>query len=141
MILPNPLKWLEEIITQHTNYPERFASLSDMRLWIAWAIQNHFVVMNDPPTYVIIARPVSWELRDITPKGEELWAVDHNGDALWMDFLWAPGQWKTVVAFLNASGKRWGGWEHRVTGKVHIVDIHKLIKAKVVPTTAMPLQC
>ena len=127
MILPPALKWLEEKITQHSNYPERFESIGALHTWIAWAIENHFVVMNHPPTYVIIARPGSLDILDTCPKGEELWIFDHTGDSLWMDFLWAPGQWETVVAFLNASGKRWGGWEHRVTGKVHIVEIPKLI--------------
>ena len=57
-----------------------------------------------------------------------MFAFDHTGDVLWMDFLWAPGQWNRVSEFLEHSGKRWGGWEHRVTGKVHIVEIARLIR-------------
>src|SRR5580692_4875142 len=127
MILPLHLNWLLDKITQHSNYPERFGNDDNLKLWIIWAFHNHFVVMNYPPTYGIIARPVSWNLYDTTPKGEELWAFDHNGDALWMDFLWAPGQWGTVKHFLKISGKKWGGWEHRITGKTHIVEISRLI--------------
>ena len=118
------------MIRQHSRIRESFTTERDYYTWIGWAVSSHFVVVNDPPTYVIIARPVSRDIWDTCPKGEELWAVDHNGDALWMDFLWAPGQWETVVTFLNASGKRWGGWEHRVTGKTHIVEIHKLIRKR-----------
>ena len=57
-----------------------------------------------------------------------MFAFDHTGDVLWMDFLWAPGQWDRVSEFLKHSGKRWGGWEHRITGKVHIVEIPKLLR-------------
>jgi hypothetical protein len=127
MVLPDHINWLLDKISQNSNYRERFGNDDNLKLWIMWAVRNNFVVMNSPPTYGIIARPVSWKLYETTPKGEELWAFDLNGDALWMDFLWAPGQWGTVKEFLKISGKHWGGWEHRTTGKVHIVDIRKLI--------------
>ena len=110
----------------------------DYYTWIGWAITSHFVVLNDPPTYVIIARPVSREIWETCPKGQELFAIDLNGDSLWMDFLWAPGQWNRVTEFLQHSGKRWGGWEHRTTGKVHIVDIHKLTKYRAVVPNTVP---
>jgi hypothetical protein len=133
MDLPNHLNWLFDKILQHSNYSERFGDNDNVKLWILWAVRNNFVVMNDPPTYGIIARPVSFNLYNVTPKGEELWAFDHTGDALWMDFLWAPGQWSIVQEFLRVSGKRWGGWEHRTTGKMHIVDIHKLVTRSIQP--------
>ena len=128
MILHTPIKWVDKMIREHSHIPESFDTEMDYYTWLGWAITSHFVVVNDPPTYVIIARPVSWDLLGAIPKGEELWAIDRNGDALWMDFLWAPGQWDRVSEFLEHSGKRWGGWEHRVTGKVHIVEIARLIR-------------
>lgn len=113
-----------------------------MQTWLWWATIKHFVVLNGnsdiTPTYAIVARPVSWDLVYTTPKGEELFAFDHSGNALWMDFLWAPGQWNVVRDFLIRSGKIWGGWEHRVTGKVHIVEIKKLLMS---PPLAIPRQC
>jgi hypothetical protein len=127
MIFPVHLNWLLDKVSQHSNYPERFGNDNNLKIWLLWAARNNFVVMNDPPTYGLIARPVSRELYEYTAKGEELWAFDLNGDSLWMDFLWAPRQWPVVKEFLKISGKRWGGWEHRTTGKVHIVEIEKLV--------------
>ena len=135
MILTTPIKWVDQMIRKHSRITDSFETEMAYYTWLGWAITSHYVVTNDPPTYVIIARPVSWEIWETCPKGEELWVVDHNGDALWMDFLWAPSQWDRVTEFLEHSGKRWGGWEHRTTGKVHIVDIHKLTKKRLVPST------
>jgi hypothetical protein len=130
MKLIHPLTWLDRAIKDNSRIREAFTSEEDYRSWLWWAAFHRFIVINDPPTYAIIARPVSWELYEsgTVKKGEELFAVDYSGDALWMDFLYAPDQWDVVVQFLKLSRKRWGGWEHRTTGKTHIVDIYELVK-------------
>jgi hypothetical protein len=121
----HPLDWLCEQIEQHTEFPKRISW--NFRLWVWWAHDHNFVVVNDEQTWGCIARPVSEDCYRDTPIAKQLYCYDRNGDSLWMDFLWAPGQWPKVREFLIASGKRWGGWEHRVTGKPHIIDIHKLV--------------
>ena len=85
----------------------------------------------DPPTMGLIARPVT---RDMVlnvrqyPQDQLLYIYDHRGDVLWMDFLWAPGQYETVMEFLRLTGKKLGGWEHRATQRPHIVQIESLLK-------------
>jgi hypothetical protein len=127
--LIHPLDWLDSTIRQTSKIRESFRSEEDYRIWIWWALNKRFLRM-EAPNWAIIARPVSWELWEsgTVKKGEELFAVDYKGDALWMDFLYAPHGWDLVVRFLKSTGKRWGGWEHRTTGKVHIVDIYELVK-------------
>jgi len=94
MTLPTPLKWVDRMIREHSQIRGAFETEKDYYTWIGWAVSNHFVVMNDPPTYVIMARPVSFESWVARPVGEDLFVVDHNGDALWMDFLWARANGK-----------------------------------------------
>ena len=70
----------------------------------------------------IIWRPVSvWPDRL-----EDLWSYDEKGANLWCDFLWAPGHWDLVKAWLAQSGFVQGGWQHRTSCKVHIIDIARL---------------
>jgi hypothetical protein len=133
MELPRPLDWLAEKIAQNSQIPQHCVDpftkeAWDYRRWVWWAFCNRFVVMNDPPTYGIIARPVSRDLWNTCPKGQELYVHNHAGDSIWVDFMWAPDQFDRVIEFLKISGKRWGGWEHRTTGKLHIVEISKLIQ-------------
>jgi hypothetical protein len=102
----------------------------DFRWWMLWHVrQGHVHIWPDykNPTGGMIARRINlhqvkrWkEYTDI----ELPYIHDPEGDGVWMDFLWAPGQ-KTIVLDLLASlGVDWGGWQHRKTMAPHI----KLIK-------------
>jgi hypothetical protein len=110
-----------------------FSSLSpdQYREWIGWVIQQGFVYLYpNPPTLGLIARPVSMfqiEHYQRWSPLEQLYVYDHTGDVLWMDFLWAPGQYKELMKILKATGKKWGGWEHRKTQRPHFVEIEKLV--------------
>jgi hypothetical protein len=128
------LPWLSAQIEKHSNIPQGcFDPITkepwDYRLWIYWAAMKGFVFLYpDPPTLGLIARPVSVDLLDDVPKGQELYAYDSGGEGVYMDFLWAPGQIETVIQFLLQTGKTWGAWEHRNTGKVHTIPIASLRK-------------
>jgi hypothetical protein len=142
-LLPNayPLKrfhtvalpWLCDKIEKHSQIPQGcFDPVTkepwDYRLWVMWAVRHGFVYLwPDPPTIGIIARPVSRKCFEECPKGQELYCFDQDGDGLYVDFLWAPSQMNIVAKFLKQTGKRIGGWEHRTTGKMHIIPIHKLL--------------
>jgi hypothetical protein len=98
----------------------------DWHKWIAWAIQNHFVVVNDPPTWGCIARPVSRSLYETVDKSDLLYCFDREGDFLYVDFLWAPHQWHLFREFLISTGKPFAAWEHRETGRMHTIDLVRL---------------
>lgn len=108
----------------------------DFRLWVIWAVQRGFVyVWPDPPTLGLIGRPVSRKLieaysRGEIPEEELLYVHDQNGEGIWIDFLWAPGQWNIVMKFLRATGKEWVGWQHKNTKFAHIRSIKDYSKTR-----------
>lgn len=59
---------------------------------------------------------------------EAPYVFDPDGDGVWMDFLWAPGQKVTVLKILEELGINWGAWEHRRTGSVHIKSVQRLLR-------------
>jgi hypothetical protein len=124
------LAWLVERMAATSNYPDLIEG-GQWHRWIMWALKHNFVLINNPPTWGCIARPISKTLYETRSDTKFLWSFDSSGDWLWMDWLYAPGQWSTVVQFLIASGKRWGAWQHRTTSKVHLVDIKKLINRNI----------
>jgi hypothetical protein len=119
------LAWLLDKVARHSNYPEL---IEDGRWqdWVGWALHHNMIVVNNPPTWGLIARPVSRDLYARTPKEDLLYAFDLKGDSIWVDFLYGPGQWPAFLSWLKSTGKVWGGWQHRETGKVHIVEIARL---------------
>ena len=127
------LPWLCEKILEHSAYPSLHTPDGepfDFRYWVWWSVEHGFVYLwPDPPTLGLIARPVN---RDMVynwhtyPQDQLLYLYDDKGDGLWMDFLWAPGQYNIVMKFLRMTGKKWGGWEHRVTQKPHIRRLDRL---------------
>lgn len=80
----------------------------------------------------IIWRPIPndlwarWEKGDLKDYFGRLYDVDPGGDNLWVDFLWAAGEYRRVVPWLKSTGKQKAGWEHRATGKVHVVRLNRL---------------
>lgn len=96
----------------------------DFRLWMIWAYQHGFVLTYPfPPTFGAIFRPVPKEMidrYDEIPVGDLLYVYDLDGDAIWFDFLWAPRQYNIVYEFLEATGKKWVGWQHKTTQKPHL---------------------
>ena len=54
-----------------------------------------------------------------------LYIHDHEGDGVWMDFLYAPKQKQVGIRVLeHIRGIEWVAWEHRQSKKPHI----KLLK-------------
>jgi hypothetical protein len=110
-----------------------FSSLSGEQYqeWIEWVILHGFAYLYpNPPTLGLIARPVSmYQVEHYMQWSqlELLYLFDPAGEILWMDFLWAPGQYGQLMKFLKATGKKWGGWEHRKTQRPHFVEIEKLV--------------
>jgi hypothetical protein len=103
---------------------------------VVWAIRHKLLnIWHDEegePVAGIIFRPIpnwlwgSWEKGELKDYFHRLYDVDPGGDNLWCDFLWAPGQYGKVIPWLKATGKQKAGWEHRQTGKVHVVRLNRL---------------
>jgi hypothetical protein len=151
LLAPYPLKdlftigipWLCDKIEHHSLYSlleDGHGNKVDYRAWILWALEQRFVwLYPNPPTLGLIAKPISREMVEHweqIPEEEFLCMFDRNGDGLWVDFLWAPGQWLTVMRWLRATGKNWVGWQHRTTFRPHILcinpekDLHHTVDRK-----------
>ena len=121
------LPWLCDKIEQHSNYPEIHTPEGtpwDYRYWVQWALEHGFVyVWPDPPTLGLIGRPVTKDMiynAASYPQDKLLYLYDHKGDGIWVDFLWAPGQYSIVMKFLKMTGKTWVGWQHHTSERPHI---------------------
>ena len=112
--------WANDIMSQFKT-PDEY--LRFIKLWIIWNDQHGFIhLFGESPSGCVIWRPAhafSAQLADLT-------FFEISGESLWVDFLWAPGQWEHVRVWLLESGKRYGGWQRRENFKVHIVDIKRL---------------
>ena len=133
------IPWIKDKIRSHCDFVQLYGE-EKLGQWINWALYHGFLYLwPDPPTLGIIGRPVSRELiynHSQIPEEELLCIFDAAGDGLWVDFLWAPYQWNTVMKFLRLTGKRWVGWQHKNTKMPHIrsisdhVEIHKTVDIK-----------
>lgn len=127
------MPWLADKILHHSRMGEITTPEGvpwDFRLWMIWAARLGFVgLWPDPPTLGFVARPISmvqaerWEEYD---PGELLYVYDMDGELIWFDFLWAPGQYNVIYEFLESTGKKWVGWQHRVTLAPHLKLISRL---------------
>jgi hypothetical protein len=127
------LPWFHDKIAKHST----MASIKDpqgnpwdFQLWVLWAMERGFLYLwPDPPTLGLIGRPVTrgmvlnWASY---PPEDLLYVYDQSGDGIWIDFLWAPGQYNIVMKFLRMTNKRWVGWQHRVTQAPHIQFFHDM---------------
>lgn len=125
----NTLPWVEDKIHLHCVWAkeirDQFSDDAHMdrfvRLWLVWLNRHNFITLIGE-SGVVIARPCatfSLQLSDLT-------FFDLTGECLWVDFLWAPGQWPLVRAWLMTTGKKYGGWQRRDNFTLHTIDIEKL---------------
>lgn len=88
-----------------------------------WCRRKEYITtFGAEPTGCAIARPCRYFSTDL----KDIFFAEEDGDSLWVDFLWAPGQWPAVCDFLLSTGKLYGGWERRENFAVHTIDIKKL---------------
>lgn len=104
--------------------------------WIIWARKHGGLViwMSDgrlsgeagtaflTPAGAMIYRPVP-EFSELI---EDPFVTVPQSDLVWVDFLWAPGQYSFAIPFLKKAGFRRAGWNRRDNSKVHIVDLKRL---------------
>jgi hypothetical protein len=74
------------------------------------------------PVGVIIFRPVQSSAQAI----ENLFVTDPKGNMVHVDFLYAPGKYRTVATFLKSLGFKRMSWERRDNFTVHEMDLEKL---------------
>jgi hypothetical protein len=103
----------------------------DIKLWVLWHARHGFVHVwpwNCPVGGMICRRISIYQLRDwkTYPRAEQSYVFDPDGDGVWMDFLWAPGQKLMVQTILERIGVDWVGWEHKKTRMPHIKSIKQI---------------
>src|SRR6266436_163327 len=124
--------WLIDKIEHHTIFPT-ITDGWDWKLWLTWALRHKFVyVEGNPPCIGLIARPINREMiynRSKYKIEDLLCLFDPCGDGVWVDFLWAPGQYNRAIELFKMTGKKWVAWEHRKTRMPHIRMIETMWKA------------
>jgi len=111
-IVPQKLDWTKNITVM--DHPE-MTSEQWTKEWLTWMWNNHFAyVLKDRSGY-ILWRPVT--LQWIFDAGLDYFQTiqwfDWSGDAVWIDSLWAPGNYSKVLDLLRATKKTFVGWNHK----------------------------
>jgi hypothetical protein len=122
------------------DHPEM--SLEELvKRYLLWAVSCGFLHVfgdaEDNPHSGLIVRPierrrVGWYQEDYYGR---LCDFDQGGDTAWVDFCYAPGHYPLIISFLAATGCKYTCWEHRTTGKFHLLEISRM--PKVTPLNRM----
>jgi hypothetical protein len=102
--------------------------------YMLWALSHGMLHVfgdaEDNPHSGVIVRPVDhrrigWYQEDYYAR---LCDYDEGGDTAWVDFCFAPGNYPLIISLLVATGCKYTCWEHRTTGKFHLLPIARMPK-------------
>jgi hypothetical protein len=123
------LEYLEQSVVQHLDWVKRITGKDYaqwVRDWVRWAWDRRFAfVLNFQRGYIIM-RPVrlDWIFDTSIDYFQTIQWCDFHGDAIWIDSVWAPGNYSAVLALLRSTRKTYVGWSH--PDKLHVTKIAAL---------------
>jgi hypothetical protein len=136
--------WLVQNIPLHLAWCNNFVPLGGLsreqvlQAWVRWALNLDLIgiftnVRKEQCTVgYILARPARFDtilVLQNDPKAyfDSLFTFEPDGDCIWIDTIWAPGQYRIVLDWLNARGtthRNKVAWEHK--GRLYVYPISNL---------------
>jgi hypothetical protein len=98
-----------------------------LSMWIFWLAKHEFLkTFGDVEGYIIL-RPanLSWVFDAGIDYFNTLFWFDPAGDTVWIDSLWAPGRYGTVLEVIRATRRTYVAWAHK-NGRIHCQKISVL---------------
>ena len=120
--VPEHLPWLKESSAND----DKLSSEEFTKMWIGWLMKMNFAKSFGNREAYIIARPVNlgWVFDTNVDYFSMLFHFDPDGEVVWIDSLWAPGFYSSVLDFLHWTRKPYVAWEHK--GKLYFKVIKTL---------------
>jgi len=109
--LQEKLPWLAKAVVDE----DRYTIDEFLDSWIYHLAEHHFIqIFGDCQGYMIF-RParLGWVFDADTDYFESLWCFDLAGEVVWIDSLWAPGNYAQVLKTLKWTAKPYVAWSHK----------------------------
>jgi hypothetical protein len=127
--------WFRQVLLDHmgefeiAGHPEMSREEATER-YMFWAIQNRFLHTfgNPDPVAGIVLRPVNSEQleRIKTDYYGSLTEFDIAADTVFIDFMYAPGNYPFMIDFVSKCGYPLMAWTNARRGGFHVVPIERM---------------